>query len=88
MFHFLITEIGNTHTLQEENFHWNLNFAISLMANSRNLNSAHDNTLRNLSMIAYIIKIQISKFANIFNFMNLNNLNEVVKSNSVYIFIL
>ena len=27
-------------TLQEENFHWNLNFAISLMANSLNFNSA------------------------------------------------
>ena len=51
--------------LREENFHWNLNFAISLMANSRNLNSAHDKTLRNLSMIAYMIKIQKSKFANI-----------------------
>ena len=28
-------------TLQEENFHWNLNFAISLTANPLNLNSAY-----------------------------------------------
>ena len=34
---------------------WNVNFAISLMANSLN-------SFRNLSMIAYIIEIQISKF--------------------------
>ena len=28
-------------TLQAQNFHWNLNFAISLMANSLNLNFAY-----------------------------------------------
>ena len=52
-------------TMQEENFHWNLNFANSLMANSPNWNSANYYIFRNLSMIAYIIKIQKSKFADI-----------------------
>ena len=52
-------------TLQEENFNWNLNFAISLMENSLNFNSTHYYIFGNLSMIAYIIAIQISKFANI-----------------------
>ena len=37
-------------TLQEERFHFNLNFAISLMAKSLNLNSGYDS-------------IQKSKFA-------------------------
>ena len=50
-------------TLREEDFHWNLNFAIPLMANSLNLNSANYYIFRNLSMIAYIIGIQKSKFA-------------------------
>ena len=51
-------------TLQEEKNHWNLNFAILLfMANS--LNSAYYSIFRNLSMIAYIIEIHKSKFANI-----------------------
>ena len=31
-----------SHTLQEENFHCNLNFAISLMVNSLNSNSAYN----------------------------------------------
>ena len=45
--------------VQEEDFHWNLNFAISLMGNSLNLNSTYYFIFRNLSMIAYIvIKIQ------------------------------
>ena len=38
-------------TLQEVNFHLNLNFAISLMKNSLNLNLFN----RNVSMRAYII---------------------------------
>ena len=53
------------HTLQAENLHWNLNFAISLMVNSLNSNSAYDTIFINLSMIAYMIEIQKSKFANI-----------------------
>ena len=51
--------------IQEEKCEWNLNFAISLMANSLNLNSTDYNTFRNLSMIAFVIEIQKSKFANI-----------------------
>ena len=40
-------------TLQDENFYWNLNIAILLMANSLNLKSAHYyNICRNLSIIA------------------------------------
>ena len=52
-------------TLQEENFHWNFNFAILLMENSLSLNIAHLKIFINLSMIAYVIQIQKSKFANI-----------------------
>ena len=33
--------LDNTHTLQEENCRWNLNFAISLMVNSLYLNYAY-----------------------------------------------
>ena len=51
--------------LQEANSHWNLNLAISLMAYSLNINSAYYFIFRNLSMIAYIIEVQKSKFANI-----------------------
>ena len=51
--------------IQEEKCEWNLNFAISLMANSLNLNSTDYNTFRNLSMIALVIEIQKSKSANI-----------------------
>ena len=48
-------------TLQEENVHWNLNFAILLMAQFAKLKFR----FRNLSMIAYIFETQKSKFANI-----------------------
>ena len=77
------------HTLQRETFHWNLNIAISLMANLLNLNSAYY-IFRNLSMIAYMTEIQKSKFAIIliFNSVNLNNLSQAAKLNSVYILIL
>ena len=54
------------YTLQEENFLWNLNLAILLMANSLNFKTAYYCIFRNLSMIAYIVvEIQKSKFANI-----------------------
>ena len=36
------------------------------MANLLNLNSAYNYVFRNLSMIAYMIEIQKSKFANIY----------------------
>ena len=77
------------HTLQRETFHWNLNIAISLMANLLNLNSVYY-IFRNLSMIAYMTEIQKSKFAIIliFNSVNLNNLSQAAKLNSVYILIL
>ena len=49
-------------------FHWNLDCAISLMANSLILNAAYYYMFRNLTMIAYtctcIIEIQKSKFTN------------------------
>ena len=51
--------------LQDESFHWILNFAILLMANLLNLNSAYYHIFRNLSMMAYMIEIQESKFVNI-----------------------
>ena len=47
-------------TLQAENFHWNFNFAISLMENSVSLNFANDDIFKNLSMIAYVIENQNS----------------------------
>ena len=46
-------------------FSLDLNFTNSLMANLLNLNSALYCTYRNLSMKAYMIEIQKSKFANI-----------------------
>ena len=46
--------VDYTRVRQKENFHWNLNFAILLSANSLNLN---------LSMIAYINIFRKSKFA-------------------------
>ena len=63
-------------TLEEEKFYWNLNFAISIMANSLNLDSAYyiyrnlsmiayHYSFRNLSMIAYTVEIQKSNFANV-----------------------
>ena len=64
-----------TDILQEENFPGNLNFASSLMANSLNLNSAHNYIFGNLSMIAYVIEMQKSEFANI----DLTNLSQVAK---------
>ena len=48
-----------------KNFLWNFNFAISLMKNLLNLNSAYYSIFRKLSMMAYIIEIQKSIFANI-----------------------
>ena len=52
-------------TLQEKYIHQNLYFAISLMSNLLNLNSAYYYNFRNLLMIAFIIEIQKSKFVNI-----------------------
>ena len=43
----------------------NLNFAISLMANTLSFNSANYKIVQNFSMIIYIIKIKKSNFANI-----------------------
>ena len=48
-------------TLKEENFYWYLSFATSLMANSLNLNSVHSYIYRNISVITFIIEIQIIK---------------------------
>ena len=42
-------EFTNKIVLQEESFHWNLNFAISLMANLINLNSIYYYIFGNLS---------------------------------------
>ena len=77
-------------TQQEENLNWVLIFAILLMANSLNLNSAHYARyyiFRNLSMVAYIINIQ-NQNSLIFNSVNLTILSQAAKLNSVYIFIL
>ena len=54
-----------TNTLCEQNFHSNLNFAISLMANSLNLNSACNYIFWNLSVVVYINEFQKSIIVNI-----------------------
>ena len=50
-----ITKRSTKYYPTRQKIHWNLNFVISLMANSRNLNSAYRYIFRNLSMIAYMI---------------------------------
>ena len=52
-------------TLQEENSHWNLSFAFSLLANSLSFNSAYYYIYGHLSMTGYIIGIKKHKLANI-----------------------
>ena len=52
-------------TLQEENSHRNLNFPISLIATSLDLNSVYYYIYGGLSMRGYIIEIQKQKLANI-----------------------
>ena len=64
---------ATAHTLQEEKFHRNLNFAISLMANSLKLIFAYHYTFRNLTMIAHIIEIK-NQNSLIFNSVNMVNL--------------
>ena len=59
----LISDLGlqttsDTNTPREENLHWNLYLAISLMANSLYFKAANQNIFHNLSMMAYITKIQ------------------------------
>ena len=49
---------GEPFVLQEENFHWNLNFAISLIANSLKLNSAYRYIFKSLTMKAYMSKFK------------------------------
>ena len=61
-----------------------LNYTISLLANSRNFNSVYQHIFTNHLMIAYITKIQKSKFANLFP--NLTILVQVFKLNSMNIF--
>ena len=63
---------------------FNLEFKFCYFVNgkfAKNLNSIYDFNFRKLSIIAYKIK-------KIFNSVNLINLSQVAKLNSVYIFIL
>ena len=66
--------------LQEEHFHWNLNFAIRVIAISLNLNSVH-------AMIAYIMNFKIKNLL-IFQSVNLLILGQVAKLNTVCVLIL
>ena len=50
-------------TLEEEKFHRNSNFTISLIADALNLSSAHYYIFRILSMIVNMIEIQKWKLA-------------------------
>ena len=61
----LTTSVPIVNTLVVETLHRNLNFAIWLMAISLDFNSVFYNIFRNLSMIAFIIEIQKSKFPTI-----------------------
>ena len=56
----LLTRISHT-TLQEENFHWNLNFAIFANGKFAKVKVCLFLYFRNLSIIAYIIEIQKTK---------------------------
>ena len=60
-----VTNLFMPFTIQEESFHWNLNFVISLMSNSLNFYSANRKIFQNFLMMAYITKIKKSKFTNI-----------------------
>ena len=53
-------------TLEEENFHWKVNFAHFDNGYLLNLNSAYHYIFRNISMIAYMVEIQKSKIAYIY----------------------
>ena len=70
-------------TPHKENFHWN--FAILLMANSLNFNSAYYHIFRESLSDSYNIKNQNSLIS---NYVNLTNLSKVAKLNFVYIFVL
>ena len=61
------------YTLQKENFHWNINFAILLMANLLNFNFASYLIFKKFSMMAYITKIPMTKFANFYKFRELDH---------------
>ena len=67
------------------NFSLEFYFAILLMTNSLNFNSANHVIFKNLSMMAYTTKFKKSL---IFNSMNLTILGHSAKLNYVYIFIL
>ena len=74
--------------LQERNFHCNLNFAISLMANLLNLNSAYYYILRNLLMLAYTMNFKNQNLLiHVFNSVNVTNLSQVAELISLCIFI-
>ena len=68
-------------TLQEERFYWNLNLANGKFAE---FEFTYYYIFRNLTMIAYKIKIQ--KLL-IIESVNLTNVSQADKLNSVYIFI-
>ena len=61
----LTTSVPIVNTLVVKTLRRNLNFAIGLMAISLDFNSVFYNTFRNLSMIAFIVEIQKSKFPSI-----------------------
>ena len=73
-------------TLQEGNFHWNLNFAISLMANLLHLNSAYYHILRNVLMLANTVNFKNQNLL-IFDSVNVTNLSQDAELNSLCIFI-
>ena len=78
---------GQQVSLTTLHFSGNLNFAISLMANSLYFNSAYYFILGNLSIIAYIMEIQIQN-SRTSNPVNLTDHSQVAKLNSAFSFIL
>ena len=58
-------DVSFLYTLHEEDFQWDLNFAISLIKSLLNLRFARYKILMDLSMTAYIVGIQKYTLANI-----------------------
>ena len=73
-------------SLQEENFHWNVNFAILLLANSLKLSFAYYYIFRNLQRQFIWLKFK-NQNSLIFNLMYFTNLSQVAKLNYVYMYI-
>ena len=78
---------GSNYAYTERKFSLEFQFHYFANGNSLNLNSAYYYVFSNLFMMAYITEIQKSKLV-ILNLVNLTNLSQIAKFNSVHILIL